>query len=689
MLCVPNIGGRIRKAGAAYVIILLMWGSVAVASPVTSQKPQATEQEQLWQIVEQVNSDTRNLLESGVEPAKINQLLTSDCEGMSYPEKMHAASLLAEAEALEDNKGLDLRGGYTFGNQSGGLDNEDGNAYLELNWNVLRGGYQFNKDKAIATRNHAEVARLSGELNHFKRMGQCRRLAITNSFISLRSALLQNKLALMKPVYKVERRAYFKGWSFLDDLLVSESDLHNAGKALQRLNSPELMGKGDVLSSAYNFPVIDIDLAAVIRAIQADERGEELLNARRLAARYDAKAKDEDDRLRFFVRKNFANNSGGLEDDGVVAGVRFIMPLSKKPDTVLDYRVKEIDDEHEVDSWRRVAKTRLAYIELHEQLERVIEQHFRFLRSSERLRRSLVSKDVLLDETDLATAIIRARAMLDAGLELVKAKEELYQRVNEVFYQAQLAYDPAYIKHTSLPGENYRARKAQRSLYVWSATFNSQSNKRLWQFIETKGIQRVILSGGRKTDKDKLREFISAATRKKIDVGLMVGANEWIFGRNHPSAIPRAAQAAELTGHLHLDVEPHTLPLYKKYRRNYINAYISLIEGVRQKLEPEDKLTISVPVHWEKDDYARLARLADDLFIMSYEMKDFSRIEKRLAPIMAVLPAERVTIALRPQDFADEWALEQVITKLIERFGIQRVALHDAKTYMAMPVTEQ
>lgn len=642
----------------------------------------------LWEKIEDTDEAVKRLLQQSGDARAITSLLSPDCEGLSSPEQMKVASLHAEADALSDDKGLELRGGYTLGSQSSDIDDDEGEAYLELNWNVLREGYQARQDKATAMRNHAEAMRLKGEMEHHKRVNRCRRLGITNTFATLRSALLSTKLELMEPVFEVERRAYFKGWSFLDDLLVSEGDIHGVRQSLQRLNLPELLDRGQILRNSFNPPVIDVDLAAVIRAIESDDSGLLLRNAKRLAAQYDAKANGQRDRLRFFVRKSFSHGDGGLNDDGVAAGVRFIMPLSRKTKTALDYELKSIDDDYELGSWRRVARTRAVYVELHEQLERVTEQQFRYLRASERLRRSVVGKDVSLAATEIATAVIRARTLLDASLELVKAKEELYQRVNEVFLQAQMDFDPSFIKVLSLPDGKYRARAGHRSLYLWSGTFNVHSNKRLWQFIDSKGVNSVMLSAGRKTDKDKLERFISRARKKNIDVGLMVGANEWIFDKNREQALLKSAVTAERTGHLHLDIEPHTLAGYKANRRAYLDAYIDVIEAIRKIMAPEDKLSISVPVHWDQQDYVRLNGIVDELYLMAYETPAFTRLERRLEPILEVIPSERITVALRPQDFADEWELEQTILKIMDRFGVRRVALHDAKTYMAMPVTE-
>lgn len=648
-----------------------------------------SEQSSLWKKVEDAGRRVEQLFQHSTDVNSIEALFSSDCNALPSPEQHSAAALSAKADALKNDKGLELRAGYTTANLGDNLSDEDDRSYLELNWNVLSEGYQARQDKTVALVNRAEAARLRGEQKHFKRKNRCRQLSISNSFANLQSALLLAKLDLMIPVLEVERRAYFMGWSFLDDLLVSEGDLHSIRQSLKLLNQSELTDRDHLLMDSLNQPIIELNLATIIRAIQSDDRDLKIRHAERQVARYEAKAAGQKDRLRLFVRKSFSNDTNGVAEEDLAAGIRYTMPFSGQPQTVLDHELKSIDASNEVASWQRVARTRAAYIAFQEQHTRVTSQQFRFLRAAERLRRSIVVRDVSKASTGITTAILRVRTLLDASLELVKAKQTLYQRINEVLYQAELAFDHSFIRLTSLPDQKYRARPVNRALYIWSASFNQYDDKRLWHFLETKGVRSVMLSAGRKIDKNKLNLFLARAKEKSVDVGLMIGASEWIFERNWEQALQRSAVIVERTGHLHLDIEPHTLPEYKTNRRQYLDAYYKLITSIRKVMAPGDKLSLSVPLHWDIEDYVKLNGVADELYLMAYETADFSKLARRLAPILEVLPAERITIALRPQDFANEWALEQMITKIANRFGIRQVALHDIKTYLALPKAEK
>ncbi|MGR8921052.1 MAG: hypothetical protein ACU85V_15660, partial [Gammaproteobacteria bacterium] len=72
------------------------------------------------------------------------------------------------------------------------------------------------------------------------------------------------------------------------------------------------------------------------------------------------------------------------------------------------------------------------------------------------------------------------------------------------------------------------------------------------------------------------------------------------------------------------------------------------------------------------------------LHVMAYETDDAERIARRMQTTIAAAGPERLSLALRVSDFADEWALEQAIDVLAGRLGIASFSLHDVADYITL-----
>lgn len=232
-------------------------------------------------------------------------LLTSVCEESIGLRK--DGDLLREQSRQEHrNTGLELRGAYSTGDLSETDEGDDGfeqgRANLELSWDILKHGYFHNAKKAHALELEAKVADLSGELRMLQDEYLCRRYQLKKEFSSQLIQLLNLKLDFMRPVHQVERRAYFKQWSFLDDYLVSEEDVVLAQHELDALlGDPYFDGAKQYEALPA---IIDVDLQGVLEAIRGDdsysklfEREKEWLEARERAVVTDS--------LRVYLRQEY------------------------------------------------------------------------------------------------------------------------------------------------------------------------------------------------------------------------------------------------------------------------------------------------------------------------------------------------------------------------------------------------
>jgi len=640
------------------------------------QNPEAIDNERsnLWLLISRIEEQLDLRLKDTDNHDFINYFLTEDCE-IKNPGVQEAKALYSESDLKEHDYGLSLRGQYTKDTITS-ADDDETRSYMELSWDILKGGYRDNKSQARTLEQKANLTKYQGEINQQIRISKCNNYHLSQLFSGLKSRLLTLKAELMNAVYKIERRAYFKGWSYLDDYLIAESEIELVRNELKFLHSSSSFDESIV--NIVNPPVIGVNIDEITNAMRGDDRFDNVTSMEKNILNHEENTLQRNS-LRLFLRHELDIGSSGSEPSDLVTGLRFTVPLGKRSKAPLHYKLQHLDEEGEYNKWERLARVRTAYAKMAEQTSRVIKQQYRYVHANERLRRSIVEKH-LDSDTDIAVAVIRLRESLNTSLELLNEKEELYRRVNAVFLSAHLNYRPEFLYTVNLPDTDYRARIGNRSVYLWSPTFNAISNETIMDFLEAKGIKRIALSAGSKVDRHKMLDFIEQTKNDNLSVELIVGANEWVFPENHERAAILTATAAEHTGMIHLDIEPHTLPDYKENQEEYHRNYLKLLESVNTAID-DNKLSVSIPVHWPAEVYQEIEKLVDTIYIMAYGKKNIDALENSLAVSSEMIPDEKYVIALRVNDFEDEWELENIFEMLNKRMNINQFSLHKFGDY--------
>ena len=201
-------------------LLLLIVGPPAWAAPFS-------ETSLFKQLLNDIN-DRLTLILPSDDGFYYQDLFTADCKpAMDLP----SDGEIFKEQSFQTGKisGLEFRGAFSTGmltqgdDDEGGLESGRGN--LELSWDILKQGYRQNALRSEAQSLKAGKAELRRDSEVLTDAHRCRRYQIKKAFTNTLINLLTLKLSLMEPVFQVERRAYFKHWSFLDDYLVSEEDL--------------------------------------------------------------------------------------------------------------------------------------------------------------------------------------------------------------------------------------------------------------------------------------------------------------------------------------------------------------------------------------------------------------------------------------------------------------------------------
>lgn len=655
----------------------------ATPAPTLSQGEEA---ERLWQQVERIYGVLADgSIPAGTRRESLARLVDASGCSPPAPERLEAAMHRSQAKRHEAEYGLSLNA-YASSGTTTVEPSEQTDGYVELSWDVLDGGLLESGHKAEQSRLRARLSDIEAAINKQRRELRCLRGLSHQRFLSKRLQWLTLKYDLMRLAYRVERRGYFQGWAHLDELMVSESDLVNLRMELETSHNLLGLDHPALAQPPLDAPIVDIDLQAVLAAIKNDQHLTKLKAVQRSLVR--EKETKYENRLRLFLRQSIDSNA----KTDISVGARFSMPLAMGGEArrnALRQERQAAVERVELRRWERATSARSAYLDFQEQLDRTIGQHYRVSRAWERLRRSIASLRLDPQKAKLPLAVTRARALAEAKLEMVTAKESLYRRLFEVFQAAGIRLSAAALTTVRLPAPTDRRRFGSRLAYVWSDSLNHLPNGLLLDFLLAKGVNHAAVSGGVGSDRAQLRDFTRRAEQRGITVAVLRGSPKWARPSTHDRVVPLLRHAADLTGRIHLDIEPHLLPEYETDKRHLLSGLLSLLERLRLETGPDTYIAVSVPTHWPKDIYERLAPMVDEVVIMAYGMTNSEKLTKRLAPPLSALPAPKTRIALRPSDFDDEWQLERFIEELAVRTGTNRFALHDLESYMDLgSVTE-
>jgi len=673
---------KIRQVDNFVIIVSLLVVSLTVAAQ--DKASQYSEVKTFQSLIQTIYARLEQLPVASTDLQQSYALLTQRCQTPN-PAFYHAQSLRAEAQALEKDWGVELRGRFTSRGLQSGNPNDPGQhsrGYLELSWNVLRNGLKHNQDNAQKLYKEAELAELQAQADKIIRTHRCIQYQLDQAFVGYTSQILMLNLRLLEAIYPVERRAYFNQWSQFDDLVVSDSALKQVRHELNFLHSSPFFDKAilDISVPAD----IDIDMEALTLAIR--EQGlfsqytvlqKEILAQQKLAA--------DDNQLRFFVRDSILQKNS-LNPANVVVGVNFRIPLTQDDDNAQLNQVNALHEQEKMKNWERLVKVREAYTQLRYQQKQLIKQKARFLRAFERIRQTIVELNLTDNPRLLPIAATRLKTALDAEFELIQIRQLVYHRVNQVFQVAGIEIKPDYLRLFDTELHPHQARLGQRSLYIWSQTFNHYPNQQILDFLQAQGIREVLLSVSKKIQSDKLHRFIKQAEQTGYQVTPMLSTNQWILPKNHQRAATRAAIAVEMTQRLHLDIEPHTLPGYTNHKAVFLQDYLQMVKAIRRMMG-DGFLSISVPVHWPLDLYKQLAVETDQIILMAYGSDQPDIIIGRISAIIDAIPHAKIAIALNRTDFTEPVALENMIRQLYQRMQIDQFALHRLKSFLKPSVS--
>jgi len=228
-------------------------------------------------------------------------------------------------------------------------------------------------------------------------------------------------------------------------------------------------------------------------------------------------------------------------------------------------------------------------------------------------------------------------------------------------------------------------RKGDRSIYIWSRTLRYDAEF-LVSFFQVKEISRVWVSPGPGQPAKALPEFIKQCQIAGVVPVWLIGDAGWLDHDFSKSPLPKRVldhlQNAKDAGvqRVHLDLEPQSRDDWKTQREFLLQRWMTFSKNLRTAW-PEG-LEAAIPMYFPDSVIQLASDVFDEVTVMAYEEPDAERLQSRIAEEKEILK-DKLRVAVRPEDFSDEVAMELLFEELFEN-GLNKFGVHDANSYMEM-----
>lgn len=676
--------------------MLMLWTNGAAIG-------QTNRMQALDSLITQLDSTARQHLSSqpltdrAAGQASVRSLFTISPD-TSEVMKARLRKLKYEQAVAQGDIGLDIEAGY-LQNFEAGLFNVAGifyrrRAQVGLEWNLLNNGLFENRRRAATLGRQRQqlegnaAAALTGQsLQQLHRR-------IDDVFTRKRLAILSDYSALLSQQQKVMMTLYHLDYRTWDQVLEITSEKARIDRLLESTRTLSAGRNAPGAAVAYrSLPVFDINLQGLRRAVHRQRASERAAGLR--AAGADAAYHPLNDiSLSASLQYNFYSSAPEEQLTGI-SGKREFVSMSMNlsiPFPLLSGRKQDL-----AESQRQLARAQsraasaadvLAprYRRYQQQLSEYEHARAMYSKYNEQVRAQL-AKQRLNDpayspRTLLGIIHKRYRTML----RLIDHKRSLYEQLAEIY---ELTYRSSFFSNLEpLEQEGSSTKRAvgkpaatkyNRSIYIWSSSFNRYDNKALADYLQSQSFDTVFLSGGTNPRWAKIRAFIMQARRRGIAVEWMSGRNV-LIGKENDTALRQEIREAERAGAagLHLDVEPQTFADWEEREDHYKRQYLDMVQQAAGLLADRDlTFSVSVPVYFDSI-IVQLQKHVDQIQLMAYGTDRLSQIRTRTARERETAGPD-VAVVIRPTDFDDITDFRSVLDSLSDEYN---TGIHDLESLL-------
>jgi hypothetical protein len=310
------------------------------------------------------------------------------------------------------------------------------------------------------------------------------------------------------------------------------------------------------------------------------------------------------------------------------------------------------------------------------------------------LTRVMIGKEATSEQAEISKRKLQSLGYADAFVVLYNNGERLPIRdilnITEKIDTTLLTSDRAKAFQMMKDKENKMASWS-RGIYVWSKAFVNVPAERIMDDFKQWKIDHVILSPT--TDAKnwvKAQPLIDLLNQNDIAVEWMIGNNKWL-GHSITGKLDSLNNQLQTWNikTLHLDIEPHTLPDYKKNKEKYHRQYLELVDEANIFCKKNNlQLNLSIPLQLPEDVLQKIAELNITTTLMAYENPNVDAIKRRSQEEVQFGQTKTI-IALRAKDYQKSADMEKDLQLLKDWIPSHRIVIHDYNTYKQISSNEK
>ncbi len=613
----------------------------------------------------------------------------------------------AQANRYSNNPGIDFTLGYSTNYNNGNIEDYNINYRQRIlagvDWSLLHNGLFENRLKSEKLSNEATIIGLEAAKKTFNKNISSRYSQLLYRFNKEKIALLEKRKLLVDEKHNAMKRlSELNALTQLQLIKVNQSiaDINGMMHLYKTYNDLyEMKNEPDTVNKAV-LPLIDLNFDEIFKSGYglngAQDSILKLMEANRdMESSWLTRLS-----LKASIRYNYYDiTSAATARDFVSAGISLALPINTSGGLIK----KEMLAQSEVDKAKfnkndaEVFSEQLAYYyEFRYKLMQFLNGSEKINELKEMLRVERLRQQYHDAEFNPVHALDLLDQLLSMRVDMVDMKQQMYlQLLRMAAYNTEVNIADHLklitVDSLEMAFNDYFLKK---SIYMWSSTATSLTPQYVAEFLSKKSIDRAIISV--KSDDATGASYLNLSRLLKgynINTSVLVSNNQ-LINKSKSELVSYLDGLLIKLGRqniqaLHLDVEPHTFNDYKGKETFYMQKFAAMIAVVKQYCVKNNlQLEVAVPLHYPADVYKKLYTDCSRVYLMAYEQKNVEVLSKKISSIVNENIA-KTTIALRTEDFAGSFTMENFEKQLSDKTGINSFAIHDLQRLIQLEKLQQ
>lgn len=591
-----------------------------------------------------------------------------------------------QLELLERDYGVAMTGSYLENINPTIGDLEDNIFYerkfnLGVQWNVLKNGFFENKVKARIQEDKILREQLNQQAatESYNFLQRFDRTIYTFNVVKIK--LLYERKSQLERQYKIVEELVLMKRLRKEDLIRMDTRLAEVQSLINVYQSYNLYlnTNSDELSfDQNNLPLIDLDYPKIFKLLgfQTDS----LLAEREYKDYYHWYHEVS---LRTYARYSFYDLVEPGNRSFFSAGVNVTIPIPFN--TKLRNQVE--NERYKYDNEQLVHRR----VNLHEEILSIgyefrykMKQFIAFVQKRklfiEKLRVEKVKVRLRDNNIDPLLGLDIHDDLMQIDIELVDLLQNMYLKALKIHSKIPNSKIRDIVSYKTTSEVNEYLDDKERSIYVWTKTFDDYSPEFLAEYIIYNEFEKVYLAAS-PDDTSRAKEIFMAYAAENAEVHVMIGNNDLIYDSEpttYVHSIVSKMQKNKPVG-IHLDVEPHTFDNWSTEKAKLSKMYLEMLGQISQYCKDYDyKLSVSIPLHYGPELVDNIFERVDEVYFMCYENVKSTYIERKITPYLDYAK-DKIVLAFRTEDFENRVEMEDKIKDVSKLTSIKKFAYHDLR----------